>query len=240
VPRLVAGPGSALASARDAIISCERCPRLRAYCRRVAREKRRAYRDEAYWGRPVPGFGDPHARLLIVGLAPAAHGANRTGRVFTGDGRGGSGDFLVAALQRAGFANRATSERADDGLVLRNAFILMVVRCAPPQNLPRPREIANCRLHLDAESDALPRVRVVLALGRVAFDASLRLLARPRGPIAPRPVFAHGAAVRMPDGRTLVGCYHPSRQNTQTGRLTPAMIDDVLRLVRRRLRSRSR
>src|SRR5499427_7751087 len=162
------------------IVSCERCPRLRSYCQRVAREKRRAYLADTYWGRPVPGFGDPLARLLVVGLAPAAHGANRTGRVFTGDGVGGSGDFLMAALHRAGFANIPTSQHPDDGLKLRDAFIAAAVRCAPPGNKPTPEEIARCLPHLDAEISALPRVRVVVALGRIGFDAYLRLL-RQRG-----------------------------------------------------------
>ena len=162
----------------EAIVSCKRCPRLREYCARIGREKRRAYRDHIYWARPVPGFGDPRARLLIVGLAPAAHGANRTGRVFTGDGIGGSGDFLMAALHRAGFANIPTSERPDDGLRLRDAYITAAVRCAPPGNKPTPEEISNCLPHLETELDALGRVRVVVALGRIGFDAYLQLLKR--------------------------------------------------------------
>ena len=160
-----------LALVRQRIIQCDRCPRLRDYCAQIAREKRRAFRDETYWGRPVPGFGDPRARLLIIGLAPAAHGANRTGRVFTGDGVGGSGDFLMSALHRAGFANIPTSHAPDDGLRLRDAFIAAAVRCAPPDNKPTPEEIATCQPHLEAEIAALPRVRVVAALGRIAFDA---------------------------------------------------------------------
>ena len=220
-----------------AIVSCDRCPRLREYCARVAREKRRAFRNETYWGRPVPGFGDPHARLLIIGLAPAAHGANRTGRVFTGDGVGGSGDFLMSALHRAGFANMPTSHAPDDGLCLRDAFIAAAVRCAPPDNKPTPDEIVNCLPHLDAEIAALPRVRVVAALGRIAFDAYLRLLKQRGVPIAPRPTFGHGVAHRLPNGTTLVGCYHPSRQNTNTGKLTSAMMDRVFRVVHRALRS---
>ncbi len=218
-----------LASAREQIISCERCPRLRKYCRQVGREKRRAYRDETYWARPVPGFGDPHARLLILGLAPAAHGANRTGRVFTGDGVGGSGDFLMAALHRAGFANIPTSQHPADGLTLRDAFIAAAVRCAPPGNKPTPSEIANCLPHLDAEIDALPRVQTVVALGKIAFDAYLQLLKRRGTTVRPRPRFAHGSVCPLPDGRTLVGCYHPSRQNTNTGKLTAAMMDNVFR-----------
>ena len=219
------------------IVSCERCSRLRAYCARIAREKRRAYRDEVYWGKPVPGFGDPRARLLLVGLAPAAHGANRTGRVFTGDGVGGSGDFLMAALHRAGFANIPTSHHPQDGLELSDAFIAAAVRCAPPDNKPTPEEIANCLPHLDAEIAALPRVRIVVALGRIGFDAYLGLL-RQRGLVVkPKPAFGHARAHTLPNGHTLIGCYHPSRQNTNTGKLTPKMMDKVLRLARLKLES---
>src|SRR5688500_2553321 len=150
-----------LADVHHAIVSCERCPRLRDYCRRVAREKKRAYRDDTYWGRPVPGFGDPHARLLVVGLAPAAHGANRTGRVFTGDGTGGSGDFLMSALHRAGFANIPTSTHVNDGLQLEDAFISGAVRCAPPDNKPTPEEMVRCLDHFEAEVALLSRVQVV-------------------------------------------------------------------------------
>jgi uracil-DNA glycosylase len=224
-----------LTDVHASIITCERCPRLRAHCRRVAREKRRAFLTETYWGRPVPGFGDPLARVLIVGLAPAAHGANRTGRVFTGDGAGGSGDFLMAALHRAGFANQTTSRHRDDGLQLRDAFILAAVRCAPPANKPTPEEITNCLPHFDAELDALPNVSAVVALGKIGFDAYLSLL-RLRGLyFRPRPVFAHGVAHPLPNGHTLIGCYHPSRQNTHTGKLTAAMMDDVFRMVHENL-----
>jgi uracil-DNA glycosylase family 4 len=224
-----------LITVREAIVTCERCKRLREYCLRIGQEKRRAYRDETYWARPVPGFGDPHARLLIVGLAPAAHGANRTGRVFTGDGDGGSGDFLMGALHRAGFANIATSRDPGDGLTLRNAFIAAAVRCAPPGNKPTPEEIANCLPHLDAEIAALPRVRVVVALGRIGFDAYLQLLKQRGLVLRPRPQFAHGSFDALPNGQTLVGCYHPSRQNTNTGKLTARMMDDVFERVRRHL-----
>jgi uracil-DNA glycosylase family 4 len=230
---------SGLTEVRDRIVSCERCPRLRNYCAHVAREKRRAFREEVYWGKPVPGFGDSLARLLIVGLAPAAHGANRTGRVFTGDGAGGSGDFLMSALHRAGFANLSTSQRPDDGLRLRDAFIAAAVRCAPPGNKPTPREIANCLPHLQAEIDALPRVRVVVALGKISFDACLRLAKR-HGPSRPRPQFAHLSIHTLPNGQTLIGCYHPSRQNTNTGKLTARMMDDVFRAARRILARRPR
>jgi uracil-DNA glycosylase family 4 len=228
-------PVSRLSEAKAAIIECEACPRLRTYCREVAREKRRAYRDSAYWGRPVPGFGDPRARLLIVGLAPAAHGANRTGRVFTGDGVGGSGDFLMGALHRVGFANIATSRDPNDGLVLRDTFIAAAVRCAPPQNKPTPEEITRCLPHLDAEIAALPRIRVVVALGKIGFDAYLQLLKLREVTLRPRPAFAHGSVHPLPNGQTLIGCYHPSRQNTNTGKLTPQMMDRVFKTVRRRL-----
>jgi uracil-DNA glycosylase len=222
----------ALRGVRDAIVSCGRCPRLRDYCAAIAREKRRAYRDEVYWGKPVPGFGDPRARLLLVGLAPAAHGANRTGRVFTGDGIGGSGDFLMGALHRAGFANIATSQHPDDGLELRDAFIAAAVRCAPPDNKPTPEEIARCLPHLAAEIAALPRVRVVVALGKIAFDAYLRLAKESGHAVRPRPAFGHGSVARLANGITLIGCYHPSRQNTNTGKLTAPMMDDVFRIAR--------
>ena len=222
-----------LTAVRDQIIDCERCPRLRSYVARIGRDKRRAYRDEIYWARPVPGFGDPHARLLIVGLAPAAHGANRTGRVFTGDGTGGSGDFLMAALHRAGFANIPTSQSADDGLALRDAYITAAIRCAPPDNRPTPGEIANCLPHLDAEAAALPGVEVVVALGKIAFDTYLQML-RHRGlPLRPRAHFGHRVSHSLPDGRVLIGCYHPSRQNTSTGRLTAGMMDEVFQIARR-------
>src|SRR6187200_2151750 len=180
-----------LADVHHAIVSCERCPRLRGYCGRVAREKKRAYRDDTYWGRPVPGFGDPAARLLIVGLAPAAHGANRTGRVFTGDGVNASGDFLMRAMMAGGFANRATSQHPDDGLVLTDAYVAAAVRCAPPDNKPTPDEVDTCLAHLEAELAALPRIRLVVVLGRIAYDAYRRLVLR-RGVKLPAAPFAHG------------------------------------------------
>jgi uracil-DNA glycosylase family 4 len=231
-------PAQRLADVHHAIVSCERCPRLRDYCSRVAREKKRAYRDDIYWGRPVTGFGDPAARLLLVGLAPAAHGANRTGRVFTGDGTGGSGNFLMSALHRTGFANMATSTRADDGLRLTDAFIAAAVRCAPPDNKPLPEEITRCLDHLDAEVAALPRVQVVVALGKIGFDAWLRLLRRRGVTISPRPQFGHGVVVTFPPTTnhqplTVIGCYHPSRQNTNTGVLTARMMEDVFRKAKR-------
>jgi uracil-DNA glycosylase family 4 len=226
---------SRLDAVRAAIVDSDRCPRLREYCAQVAREKRRAFRDDVYWGRPVPGFGDPRARLLLVGLAPAAHGANRTGRVFTGDGTGGSGDFLMAALHRAGFANIPTSSHPDDGLTLRDAFIAAAVRCAPPDNKPSPDEIVKCLPHLDAEIAALPRISVVVALGKIAFDAYLRLLKTRGVDVKPRPAFAHALAHRLPNGVTLVGCYHPSRQNTNTGKLTARMMDRAMAVARKSL-----
>jgi uracil-DNA glycosylase len=219
--------------ARHAIETCELCPRLRSYCVRVGEEKRRAYRNEVYWARPVAGFGDVNARLLIVGLAPAAHGANRTGRVFTGDGAGGSGDFLMAALHHNGFASIPTSQHPDDGLRLTDAFIAAAVRCAPPDNKPTPDEIARCLSHLEAELAALRRVKVIVALGKIAHDAVLQLYRRRGQPVRPRPEFAHGALAALPHGTTLIGCYHPSRQNTNTGRLTAAMIAGVFRTARR-------
>jgi len=217
---------------REEIVTCDRCPRLRHYCERIGREKRAAFRDDTYWARPVPGFGDPSARVLVLGLAPAAHGANRTGRNFTGDGAGGSGDFLMAAMHANGLANLPTSRSADDGLELRDAWIAAAVRCAPPDNKPTPAEIAACHRHLRAEADALPNVRVIVALGRIAFDACWRLLAE-RG-IKPRrrPEFTHGGVYREPGAPVVIASYHPSRQNTNTGRLTPAMLRRVFALAR--------
>jgi uracil-DNA glycosylase family 4 len=230
-------PDRSLADAHHAIVSCDRCPRLREYCGRVAREKKRAHRNDEYWGRPVPGFGDPQARLLLVGLAPAAHGANRTGRVFTGDGIGGSGDFLMAALHVTGFANIATSTHANDGLRLHDAFVSMAVRCAPPDNKPLPEEIVRCLDHLDAEAAALAGVQVVVGLGKIGFDAWLQLMRRRGITLSPRPQFGHGVIVdltrvtNVTDSvpRYVIGCYHPSRQNTNTGKLTAAMLEDVFR-----------
>jgi len=220
-----------LTQVRRAIIDCDRCPRLRAYCARVAREKKAAHRDDVYWGRPVPGFGDPAARVLVLGLAPAAHGANRTGRVFTGDG---SGDFLMRAMHVTGFASQPTSRDVDDGLVLRGAYIAAAVRCAPPANKPSPAELANCLSHLDDEVAALPHLRVVVALGRIASDAYWRL-ARAKGvKVGRRPPFGHGRVFEagVPNLPALVESYHPSRQNTNTGRLTPPMLEDVFARAR--------
>jgi uracil-DNA glycosylase len=227
---------AALRDVHSSIVSCERCPRLRTYCQRIALEKKRAFRDDVYWGKPVPGFGDPDARVLIIGLAPAAHGANRTGRVFTGDGGGGSGDFLMTALHRNGFANIPTSQRIDDGLRLIDAYIAAAVRCAPPDNKPTPEEIGRCLDHLDAEVRALPNVRVVVALGSIGFAAWLRVLKRRGHIVSPRPQFGHGVVARMGQGLPIVvGSYHPSRQNTNTGKLTARMMSEVFRKARRLL-----
>ena len=226
-----------LARVTRAIVQCERCLRLRTYCRQVARDKKAAHRLETYWGKPVPGFGDPHARILILGLAPAAHGANRTGRVFTGDGIGASGDFLMAALHRAGYANIATSQRPDDGLRLRDVYIAAAVRCAPPGNKPLPSEIAACADHLAAEVAALTELQVVVALGKIAWDAWITHLAGHRGiSMRPRPAFSHAAVLDVPHTSILVGAFHPSRQNTNTGKLTPPMYDKVFGKVATLLR----
>ena len=220
-----------LQALNEEIVACRRCPRLVEYRERVAREKRRAYRDWTYWGRPVPGFGDPQAQLLIVGLAPGAHGSNRTGRMFTGDR---SGVFLYQALYDAGFANQPAAVNRDDGLRLKNAYITAAARCAPPENKPLPSEILNCRGYLEREIDIL-QPSAVLALGKIAWDVFLGIL-KHRGAIPPRVAyrFTHGAEVDFPEaGMRLFGVYHPSQQNTQTGLLTPAMYAKVLRRVRR-------
>lgn len=224
-----------LEALREEICGCRACPRLVAWREEVARVKRRAYRDQVYWGRPVPGFGDPAARLVIVGLAPAAHGANRTGRLFTGDR---SGDFLFAGLHRGGFANQPTSVHREDGLALKDAFIVAAARCAPPDNKPLPEELARCAPFIDREL-ALLRPRVLLALGAIGWDAALDHLGR-RGIRVPKPwpKFGHGAELALAGAPVLLGCYHVSQQNTQTGRLTPAMFDAVLRRAKALLRAR--
>jgi uracil-DNA glycosylase len=219
-----------LASVQRQIVACTACPRLRAHCTRVAEEKRAAYRGDTYWGKPLPGFGDPDARLLVLGLAPGAHGANRTGRMFTGDS---SGAFLMRAMYAAGFATIPVSRGHDDGLTLKDAYILAAVRCAPPGNKPTPAEVAACERHLVAEWNELPRVKLVIALGRLAFDATWRVLAH-RGIRRPRPrsVFAHGAEYETL-GPAIIASFHPSQQNTFTGKLTPAMLDAVFQRARR-------
>ncbi|HSL56966.1 MAG TPA: uracil-DNA glycosylase [Acidimicrobiales bacterium] len=214
-----------LADLEAEIVACRACPRLVAWREQVAVEKRAAYRDEEYWGRPVPGFGDPAARVLVVGLAPAAHGANRTGRMFTGDR---SGEWLYRALWRAGFANQPTSEHRDDGLVLTDAWITAPVRCAPPANRPTPEERDACRPWLERELALLSEVRVVVALGAFGYEAACALLG-----VRPRPRFGHGVEALAPDGRAVVASYHVSQQNTFTGRLTEDMLDAVLTRARR-------
>jgi uracil-DNA glycosylase family 4 len=208
------------------VTSCRRCPRLVAWREEVARVKRASFASEDYWGRPLPGFGDPMARVLVLGLAPAAHGGNRTGRIFTGDR---SGDWLFAALWRAGFANQPTSVTRDDGLTLSDCFVTAAVRCAPPANRPLPSERDNCLGWLQSELALLTRVRVIVCLGGFAWDVALRVAGAPVP--RPRPKFGHGAVAHV--GRsTLIGSYHPSQQNTFTGRLTEVMMDDVFALAR--------
>ena len=214
----------ALAHLSAEIVECRRCPRLVEWRERVAIEKVARFRDEPYWGRPLPGFGDPDARILIIGLAPAAHGGNRTGRVFTGDK---SGDFLWAALHRAGLADRGSSRRADDGLTLIDAYIAAAVRCAPPLNKPTNDERDACAPFLAREIALLTDLRVVLALGSFGWDAALRALGTSGHPSSPKPRFGHGATVEVGPYR-LVGSYHPSQQNTFTGRLTVPMFDAVI------------
>jgi uracil-DNA glycosylase len=227
---------SALEHLTATIIACRKCPRLVRYREQVARVKKREFSHWEYWGRPVPGLGDPHAELLILGLAPAAHGGNRTGRMFTGDS---SGRWLMRALYRAGFASQPISERRDDGLTLLNAYITAAVRCAPPDNRPTRRELATCSAYLRQELTVLRRVRVVVALGQIAFTTFLHLVqesgaAFPR----PRPKFRHGAFYLLstaPLPLVLIASYHPSRQNTQTGRLTEGMLDRIFHLARQYL-----
>jgi uracil-DNA glycosylase family 4 len=217
---------TALEDVQARIVECRRCPRLVEWRERVAREKRASFAGEEYWGRPVPGFGDPEARVYILGLAPAAHGGNRTGRVFTGDR---SGDWLFASLHRTGFANQPSSVAADDGLRLRDAWVAAAVRCAPPANKPLPAERDNCLPYAREELLAMPAVRVIVCLGGFAWDAACRLCG-----VRPRPRFGHGAEYVLPDadGLVLLGCFHPSQQNTFTGKLTEPMMDAVFRRAR--------
>jgi uracil-DNA glycosylase family 4 len=218
-------PDPDFAALQVRLTECARCPRLVQWRERIAREKRAAFKHDSYWGRPVPAFGDTAARVLVVGLAPAAHGANRTGRMFTGDR---SGDWLYRALHRAGFASQPTSTARGDGLQLRNLLITAAVRCAPPSNRPTPNERDNCAPWLDAELDLLARVRVIVVLGSFAYTQTVRLLsARGVAVPRPRPRFAHGAEVRLAGELTLLMSYHPSQQNTFTGRLTQEMFNLV-------------
>jgi uracil-DNA glycosylase family 4 len=214
-----------LEQARDSIITCERCTRLRDYCRNLGEVRRRAYQDQVYWARPVPGFGDARARILILGLAPGAHGANRTGRNFTGDG---SGDFMYPVLHQLGLANQPHAVSRDDGLKLRHAWIASVVRCAPPGDKPTPQEIRNCSAHLAAEVQALPRVKVVVCLGKIAFDGYLAHLLH-TGVIERKSAysFSHGVEYTLPNGIRLLASYHPSLRNTNTGRLNAVMFSRI-------------
>lgn len=203
------------------VTSCTLCPRLVTYREQIAREKRRAYRDWEYWGKPVSGFGDPNARVVILGLAPGAHGSNRTGRPFTGDA---SGKFMYPVLHETGFASQPSATDRNDGLVLKDLYITAAVRCAPPDNKPLPQELASCAPYLDRELQGLKNAKVIVALGRIGFEAYLNYLKRSGNLPSKKPyVFAHGACYAMPDGRTLLASYHPSNQNTQTGKLTRPM-----------------
>ena len=209
------------------VVGCTRCPRLVAYREEVAREKRRAYRDWKYWGKPVPGFGDPGARVLVMGLAPGAHGSNRTGRPFTGDA---SGKFMYPVLYETGFANQPTATDRNDGLKLKDLYITAAVRCAPPDNKPLPQELAECSIFLDRELSGLEKVKVVVALGRIGFDAYLNYLKRRSLLLSRQPyLFKHGAHYQMPDGKVLLASYHPSNQNTATGKLTREMFVKIFK-----------
>jgi uracil-DNA glycosylase family 4 len=229
-PGPIPGTASPLALFNQTIIRCQKCARLRKYCEGIATSKRRAYRDWIYWAKPVPSFGDEKARLLILGLAPGAHGSNRTGRPFTGDG---SGNFLYPVLYDAGFASQPESVSRGDGMQLRNCWISAVVRCAPPDNAPRNSELANCAPYLDEEIGMLTNLNVVVCLGRIAFDGYLQHLARTgQCERKPRFKFAHGAEYALPGGRYLIASFHPSLQNTNTGKLTRSMLADVFERAR--------
>jgi len=222
---------SPLAQLQERIVACTLCPRLVAHLQQVATQKVRRFRHETYWSKPVPSFGDPQARLLVLGLAPAAHGGNRTGRTFTGDR---SGEWLYGALHAHGFASQPTSMHRDDGLQLHDCFITQALHCAPPANKPERQEIYNCQPYLLAELQLLTRVQVIVPLGTIAFDAYLRACKHLHIPLpVPRPRFGHGQLCRLPNGLTLVPSYHPSQQNTSTGRLTRAMLDEIFATARR-------
>lgn len=218
------------------VVACRLCPRLVAYREEVARTRKKAFQSEEYWGKAVPGFGDPRASMIIVGLAPAAHGANRTGRMFTGDGTDGRGasDFLMSALHRAGYANQPTSLHRGDGLILKDAWMTAIVRCAPPDNKPLPEEIRNCAAHLSREIALLKQARVIVSLGKLSFDQVLCLFEKQGASLPrPRPRFGHGTIHETgAEFPVLLGSYHPSRQNTQTGLLTPEMLDGILKTAR--------
>jgi uracil-DNA glycosylase len=222
---------SPLVQLNQEIIACTRCARLIAHCQKIGREKRRAYREWDYWAKPVPGWGDPNARVLILGLAPGAHGSNRTGRPFTGDG---SGNFLYRVLHKTGFASQPISTHREDGLTLHDAYITAAVHCAPPANKPTPDEIANCSAHVEREITLLEKVQVIVVLGKIAFDAYLNFLKR-QGTLKNKSgfVFGHGAYYSLPGGRKLLCSYHPSLQNTLTGKLTEKMMVDVFRKARK-------
>jgi uracil-DNA glycosylase family 4 len=212
------------------VVGCTRCPRLVVYREQIAREKRRAYRDHEYWGKPVPGFGDPEARVLVLGLAPGAHGSNRTGRPFTGDA---SGNFMYPVLHETGFALLPTAVARDDGQMLTGLYITAAARCAPPDNKPLPGELANCAPYLERELEGLEKVRVIVALGRIGFDAYLNYLIRRKMIASKRAYeFGHGAEYKLPDGRVLLASYHPSNQNTQTGKLTKEMFRAIFQRAR--------
>src|SRR5437762_20218 len=223
-----ADPSDSLAALQDRIVRCRLCPRLVEWRERVGREKVRRFADQEYWARPVPSFGDPGARLLVIGLAPAAHGGNRTGRIFTGDR---SGDWLFRALHKFGFANQPVSVHRNDGLRLRDCYVTAAVRCAPPQNKPLPQEITNCRPYLLRELELLKRVRVILALGRLAFDVAIASVGLEEQ-ASRRPKFEHGAECQLRNGVKLIASFHPSQQNTFTGKLTEPMFDLVFTRVR--------
>lgn len=223
-------PFASLPQVQDAIVACTQCPRLGPYLHQVASQKVRRFQHETYWGRPVPSFGDPQARLLVLGLAPAAHGGNRTGRSFTGDR---SGDWLFTALHAHGFASQPTSQHRDDGLTLHGCYIAQVLHCAPPANKPERQEVANCQPYLLAELRLLTQVQVVVPLGHLAFDAYLRACQALALPLpTPRPRFGHGQLCRLPTGQTLLPSYHPSQQNTSTGRVTHAMLAAIFATAR--------
>ncbi len=230
-PSTPSADGETLADLNREITACTRCPRLISYCRKIGEIKRRAYLDWEYWARPVPGFGDPKARLLILGLAPGAHGSNRTGRPFTGDG---SGNFMYPVLHKAGFASQPVASHRDDGLYLHDAYITAAIRCAPPENKPAPQEIANCAEHLDREFALLTEVKVVVVMGKIAFDAYMNYLKR-RGELKSKAgfQFGHGETYRLASGRTLLCSYHPSLQNTLTGKLTEKMFLGIFRKAAR-------